>query len=131
MIGAVRNYIAVGAIAIAITLGGVAVFKYNSMSKLVESQTTEITELKVKLDKCKNSYDALELLTTQQNEGIRELEDKKEKLEELVNQSSERIASLRKQRDKALNELGKVPVPAGCSEKFDWMKDRAKEIING
>lgn len=114
--------------AIVLTLGGVGYFKYTSMVSTIEKQATRIEELTNNFNGCMTSITSLEYGIDQQNMGIEDLKAKNATLVEEVEASKERIRTIRNQRDKALDNLGKVPVPASCEAKFDWLIERAQEI---
>lgn len=114
--------------AIALTLGGVGYFKYTSMVSTIEKQATQIEELTNSYNGCKTSITSLEYGIDQQNMGIEELRVKNATLAEEVEASKVRIRTIRNQRDKALDNLGKIPVPVSCEAKFDWLIERAQEI---
>lgn len=114
--------------AIGLTLGTVGYFKWTSMESTIKEQATQIEELTNTLNGCMTSITSLEYGIDQQNMGIEELKAKNATLAEEVEASKERIRTLRTQRDKALDNLGKVPVPSSCEAKFDWLIDRAQEI---
>jgi peptidoglycan hydrolase CwlO-like protein len=114
--------------AIGLTLGTVGYFKYTSMVGTIKEQSETITALTAKVTACENLTMNLEYGIDQQNLGIEELKSKNEELAAEVEESKAKIRKIRQERDKALDHLGRVPVPASCEAKFDWMIDRAQEI---
>lgn len=111
-----------------LSFGGMAVVKYKSMEKSVESLTKENAELIASVEAKQNTIHSLEYAIDQTNIKMDELVARNSLLEEDVQESKAKINKIRKERDMALDNLGKVPVPEGCEDKFKWLIDRAQEI---
>lgn len=114
--------------AIALTVGTLGYFKYTSMVSTIADQATKIEELTNSFNGCKTTISTLEFGITAQNKGLAELTEMNALLVSEVEDSRAKIRKIRKDRDMALDNLGKVPIPASCEAKFDWMIDRAEEI---
>lgn len=125
---AIKGYLAIGVLTVVLTLGGLAVYKYNSMSSSLESAVAQVEQLESELKDCKDKWQGLKSHVEQQNAGIQEIKSENDKLKVAVEASVDRISSLRRQRDKALDQLGKMPIGATCGDKIDWLRDQAKEL---
>lgn len=125
---AFKGYVSIAVLAVALTLGGVAIYKYRSMASELADTQTKVTQLNEELKDCKDKFTGLVSHVEQQNAGIQEIKAENDKLKVAVEASVDRISSLRRQRDKALDQLGKMPIGATCGDKIDWLRDQAKEL---
>lgn len=110
-------------IALVAMVGG-AIYTIHNLyedNKLLSGQV-ELAE--DKFERCKTVRDDLSDRLDQLTLDLQKVEGAREQLEDMVEESEDRINTIRSERDRLLWEIENREVPIECEAKFDWMIER-------